>query len=1266
MSDLLRQIPDRFEVLEQLGKGGMGAVFKVRDEQDGRVVALKSLLHDGGKSRKRFLREFSAISRLEHPGLLRVEQFFDTPTGACFTMELVDGVDLSRAMDQPWQRLVTVLGQVLAALAYIHLQRIVHRDIKPQNVMLAGWHPGHPLDGVQAKLADFGIAKDLGAETATQLTARGDTVGTLAYMAPEQARGEPVDGRSDLYAFGVLLYELVTGNRPFRGATNNVRLMVAREMGQIVDPLEHQPQTPPLLRDLLLSLLCRQPAGRPVSAAVVDVTLRQLALPEEAERTVEDHRVMSSVFVLPSLHGRDGELQRLAQLTREGSASCVLLEGAAGIGKTALLESWRRQLVRDGAVVLYASCEGGSDDAPQLAERLARHHRDLQQQLGTPGAELLQQLLQLTEPSTLDPLTSGAAMDSAAGLAAMPRDPLLADRMLQRQIFDLWLQLAPDQPLVVIVEDLQRADPSQAELLGAFVTYLKVEQQGLGPLSGAARRARLVLSGRPLVQEGPARQLETSLVSRRLLDRVHLAPLEPQAAQSMVAELLGLPAEPCPAAAQQILARAGGVPMLIEGLVRHHVQSSSRGDEDSGDATGQGSVDSEGHSGELSRLVETEISRMGPGALGVLRLAAVQGARFELELLVQQGGETEDRVLQVLDLAVRLGLVQEDPADDGCFGFAQALVPEILLSQLSAARLRLQHRHAAEALEAIQGNRKQRQPGAAARIARHLLASDHPSQAVPHLLQAAAESLHLKAHGEAARALARALEQGGEQVVDAGFARSYADALVGDGELEQGLTWYQRALELRGPDARLAVRASRVALRLSRLDRASELAFLALDGLDMRPPRGKVGSSLSMLGQQLSLDLGWLNRLERGLAQPAAMPAAGPPPPAEQLRWDAMSQLCQVEMLRFTDIWAALAGHMRLLKQLLKLHPGPTDPLLAERLAFHACMFMEYGSRGKSRRMVDAALGLAARTPREPACLDAVGQALVVVMADADLAAAVTTAQRYLPLTEQHAQRSAAMMTLQTLVESLTFQGRFQQAARGLDRIRRTASHLQDQHILLQADGQQAFLEVYQDPTESTLELWEAVIQRARATRDRFVDTWFSVFRPHALLRVRGLQAALEAVPEAEQLLGSDHAYLHTRMAGGYIGLILSDELWRRGGTDRQLVGRINVQLKTIRRTARKVRLLRPLEHMLAAELAMAAGDVGAGEQLFRQARRTEHARQSPLMAFQIDSRAALWAQRRGESGARRKLGALAALATEDGWKGEARLLEDLKLARRP
>ena len=203
-----------FEVLEKLGEGGMGVVYKARDLELGRTVALKmlpaSLSADPGR-RARFLQEAQAASALNHPGIVTVYEIFREDGNEFIAMEYLDGKTLADSIGPKGMKLEEALRvgeQIAAALGAAHGAGIVHRDLKPANVMVTGL-------GV-AKVLDFGLAKltETGPEDAT-LTEAGTVMGTIAYMSPEQAEGKAVDWRSDIFSFGSLLYEMVTGRKAF-------------------------------------------------------------------------------------------------------------------------------------------------------------------------------------------------------------------------------------------------------------------------------------------------------------------------------------------------------------------------------------------------------------------------------------------------------------------------------------------------------------------------------------------------------------------------------------------------------------------------------------------------------------------------------------------------------------------------------------------------------------------------------------------------------------------------------------------------------------------------------------------------------------------------------------------------------------------------------------------------------------------------------------------------------------------------------------------
>jgi len=210
---MIGQTISHYKILEKLGEGGMGVVYKAQDLRLDRLVALKFLAPAFGgreEQKKRFVHEAKAASALDHPNICTIHEIDETVDGQMFiAMAYYQGETLKQRIERgplPVKDAIDIVQQVAQGLAKAHSHALVHRDVKPANVILAE-------DGL-AKIVDFGLAKLAGA---TELTRTGTTLGTAAYMSPEQAQGEPIDHRTDLWALGVMLYEMLAGERPFRG-----------------------------------------------------------------------------------------------------------------------------------------------------------------------------------------------------------------------------------------------------------------------------------------------------------------------------------------------------------------------------------------------------------------------------------------------------------------------------------------------------------------------------------------------------------------------------------------------------------------------------------------------------------------------------------------------------------------------------------------------------------------------------------------------------------------------------------------------------------------------------------------------------------------------------------------------------------------------------------------------------------------------------------------------------------------------------------------
>jgi len=245
-----------YQVLDELGSGGMGRVWRVRNVISDRIEAMKVLLPDlAGRQElaARFLREIKLMASLNHPNIAQLRTAFTADNQLYMVMEYVEGKTMAQKLERgpiPVPDALNYIGQVLGAVSYAHQQHVIHRDIKPANMMLTP-------QGV-IKLMDFGIAR---AGEDRSLTMTGTTMGSLSYMSPEQVKGEPTDGRSDLYSVGVSLYEFVTGRQPFV-ATSDYSIMAAHVREAPKPPIELHPGLPSTLNDIILMAIAKDPAQR--------------------------------------------------------------------------------------------------------------------------------------------------------------------------------------------------------------------------------------------------------------------------------------------------------------------------------------------------------------------------------------------------------------------------------------------------------------------------------------------------------------------------------------------------------------------------------------------------------------------------------------------------------------------------------------------------------------------------------------------------------------------------------------------------------------------------------------------------------------------------------------------------------------------------------------------------------------------------------------------------------------------------------------------
>src|SRR6059058_6237198 len=291
---LNKEFDRRYLILRKLGSGGMADVYLAEDKELGRRVALKLLNErhaNDDQFVERFRREAQSAAGLNHPNIVSIFDRGQAEGTYYIAMEYLDGRTLKELLVRngptPIPIAIDYARQILGALAFAHRNGIVHRDIKPHNIVVGG-------DG-RLKVTDFGIARS----GTSQMTEVGSIVGTAQYLSPEQARGAPVDPRSDLYSLGIVLYEMLTGTVPFTGDTP-LEIAMKHLSTTPEPPSERRPEVPHELDSVVLRALAKDPHERYQSADEMDADLARVAegLPVDPETETAATAVLSGSGVL--------------------------------------------------------------------------------------------------------------------------------------------------------------------------------------------------------------------------------------------------------------------------------------------------------------------------------------------------------------------------------------------------------------------------------------------------------------------------------------------------------------------------------------------------------------------------------------------------------------------------------------------------------------------------------------------------------------------------------------------------------------------------------------------------------------------------------------------------------------------------------------------------------------------------------------------------------------------------------------------------------
>lgn len=855
----------RFEVERRLGQGSFGVVYQAFDRERKERVALKTLSCLDAETIYRFKREFRLLADVSSPHLVSLGELFSDGDVWFFTMDLVEGEDFlsyvrgDRGAGFDQKRLRWALSELSRGVYALHETGRLHRDIKPSNVLVTG-------EG-QVVLLDFGLVTWADTRRSTD-----DVLGTVAYMAPEQAMGRDLTAAADWYAVGVMLYEALTGRLPHQG--NEVQVLLAKQRETPPSPAELVSEVPAELSELTMRLLGRAPKQRAGAAEV-----RQALGGVEGLEGVQRPRPPSlscaespDELALVGRHREQSELWRAFRAVERGRPVVVEVTGRSGMGKTALLQSFLARVRRQrGVVVLTGRCHEQEmvpfKAVDSVIDDLCRHLRQLE--LAKVNALMPRDVRALAR---LFPVLE--RVESVRGAPEVSAS-LQSQEVRQRAfgaLAELLGRIADREPLVVVIDDLQWGDLDSAMLLERLLAEADPPGMLLVLSYRSEERDRSVFLQRVL--EAPA--------VRAASQTVEVGALNEAAALELVRMLLQDHGDEARCAA--IVVEAGRNPLFLSTLARR-----------AGAAEG----------GEVSfeQVLAAIVAGVSAEARRLLEVVAVSGQPLALrEALVATNLEAGgSRPLAELRAARLLRSCGGEAEQIECY---HDRVREAVVAGLDPARRRHHHRGLAEAFLSLGIDDPER-------LTLYFEGAGELERAAEEAERAAALASEKLAFDRAAQ-----LYRTARQHRRLGTAKErkirikLADALANAGRGAEAAAEYLAAAEARPRLEALELRR-RAALQLlgcGRVDRGVEVMREVLDELGMRLAPGTHQALASALLQRARL------RLRGRRFRPVDEPLL---PPGDLLQIDTC--WTAVQGFRMTDATHALTFAARFLQLALEL-----------------------------------------------------------------------------------------------------------------------------------------------------------------------------------------------------------------------------------------------------------------------------------------------------------------------------------------------------------
>jgi len=788
----------RYEVIEELGRGGMGKVYKVLDKEIQEEVALKLLnpeIAADEKTIERFRNELKYARRITHRNVCRMHDINREKETYFITMEYVPGEDLKTVIKRtgrlPEDEAIPIAGQVCEGLMEAHRLGVVHRDLKPQNIMIDR--------DKNVRIMDFGIARSMAAKGVTEA---GMIIGTPDYMSPEQVEGMEADARSDIYALGATLYEMVTGRVPFEGDT--ALIIAMKHKAEIpLSPKEINPQLSEELTTVILKCLEKDREKRYQTAEELLAELRCLeeGLPTAAGAIkpkipafliegAEEVPVKRPVFV-----AREQELGKLDQklaAALSGKGQIVFLLGEAGSGKTALVQEFARRIQETYPELIVASgkCNahaGIGDPYLPFIEILSLLTGDVESKwtagvISREHALRLWNLLPLSVKALLDNgedliniFVPGAALASRseafssrmtywlAGLkklverkSSLPADVMLQQSNLLEQYTRVLQDLAKEKPLLLVLDDLQWVDPGSASLL----FHLGRRIQGNRILILGAFRPAEVALGRG-EERHPIEPILHEL--KRDYGEIEIEVGKTEARRFVDDYIDTEPNRLGPQFRDTLFGQTKGHPLFTVELLRDMEERGALIRDKDGRWREGPDLDWNTLPARVDAVIEERVQRLNEKLREILTIASVEGEEFTAEVVARIQKEEVRELIKLLSreldkrhhLVSAKGIRQLEKQRLSSYLFQHILFQRYLYNSLDQVERAQLHEEVGNILEALYGEQAEE---IAVQLARHFLEAGIMPKAMDYFHKAGNRAVRLSAGEEAIAHYKKALE----------------------------------------------------------------------------------------------------------------------------------------------------------------------------------------------------------------------------------------------------------------------------------------------------------------------------------------------------------------------------------------------------------------------------------------------------------------------------------------------------------------------------